>query len=174
VKNLATRTAKATHDIKKQIGTVQRIVRETAGDIREIGGLIAENKAVAIKIAFAVTEQTAATQSIAANIQGAAVGTQQVTSSIADVSKAAIETREDVADVRTAAAALSSEADSLNSVVAGFLRKMRSAQLARPLATDGLGAIVTFARMLRDANVSHASPLYRTLSFVCSEFSSTL
>src|SRR5207245_695049 len=92
VKSLANQTARATEDIKAQIGAIQAQSQEAAGAIQRIAGTIVELNTTATAIAGAVEQQGAATQEIARNIQQAAAGTGQVSATIGGVGVAARET----------------------------------------------------------------------------------
>ena len=87
VKALAEQTAKATDEIRKQIGGIQNATEDSVAAIGEIGVTIGRISEIATTIASAIEEQGAATQEVARNVQQAAVGTQQVASNIADVQR---------------------------------------------------------------------------------------
>ena len=127
VKGLATQTAKATEDIAEQIAGIQRVSTETATAIRVIGEVINRIDGIATTIASAIEEQGAATGEIARNIQQAAPGTERVTTTIGGVNAAARETDNAARDVLDAASGLSSQADSLRTLVHGFLENVKAA-----------------------------------------------
>ena len=89
VKNLANQTAKATDEIRGQIGAVQTATREAAAAIESIAQTVAELDQVAATIAAAVEEQDAATREIARSVDQAATGTREVSSSIARMAQSA-------------------------------------------------------------------------------------
>ena len=127
VKSLATQTAKATEDIAEQIAGIQRVSTETATAIRTIGGVINRIDGIATTIASAIEEQGAATGEIARNIQQAAQGTERVTTTIGGVNAAARQTDSAARDVLDAASGLSTQADSLRTLVHGFLKGVKVA-----------------------------------------------
>ncbi|WP_448192693.1 methyl-accepting chemotaxis protein [Azospirillum sp. sgz301742] len=127
VKGLATQTAKATEDIADQIAGIQRVSTETATAIRAISGVINRIDGIATTIASAIEEQGAATGEIARNIQQAAQGTERVTTTIGGVNAAARQTDSAARDVLDAASGLSTQADSLRTLVHGFLESVKVA-----------------------------------------------
>src|SRR6195256_1884796 len=92
VKALAEQTAKATEEIRKQIGGIQSATQDSVSAIEEIGVTIGRISEISASIAAAVEEQGAATQEVARSVQQAAEGTQQVASNIMDVQRGANET----------------------------------------------------------------------------------
>jgi tripartite ATP-independent transporter DctP family solute receptor len=121
VKNLANQTGKATSDISAQIVAVQAATEDAVAAISAITARIEEINGIATAIASAVEEQSSATAEIAQNVQQAATGTHKVSSIIGDVTKAAGETGGAASHVLESAQTLSREAESLKTVVSGFL-----------------------------------------------------
>jgi aerotaxis receptor len=93
VKKLANQTAKATEDISKQIGQIERATTETVD-------------AVSVAIAAAMEEQSAATQEISRSVGQAASAAQSVTEMMEGVVRIA-------ADTSDKAARMSADADGL-------------------------------------------------------------
>jgi len=83
VKNLATQTATATEDIKRQVSEIQAATSTAVGSIGDIAQSIGKFNEVSSAIASAVEEQGAATQEIARNVQEAASGVAEITTNIA-------------------------------------------------------------------------------------------
>ena len=102
-------------------------VKDTAAEIRGIGGVIGETRAVVTTIATAVNEQNAATSEIARNVNEAASSVRSAADGIAAVSKTTEEARAAAGAVDVAAGSLSAEVARLNGIVEDLLRKMRSA-----------------------------------------------
>ncbi|EKV32674.1 hypothetical protein C882_1511 [Caenispirillum salinarum AK4] len=127
VKTLASQTAKATEDIRTQIGGVQTETRKAEAAIQDIVGIIQRVNEVASAIAGAVEEQNAATSEISGNIHQAATGTQSVNSDIHAVSRAAEQVGEAAETVRGGTDSLGSEADRLRSLVRDFLTGVQAA-----------------------------------------------
>jgi methyl-accepting chemotaxis protein len=127
VKNLASQTAKATDEIRQQIGNMQSVTNTAVTAIRNISSTISEINDVTTAIAAAVEEQGAATREIARNIQHAAGGTSEVSSNIAGVSSASNEAGTAAADVLSASDALRREADVLRAEIDAFLSNIRAA-----------------------------------------------
>jgi methyl-accepting chemotaxis protein len=127
VKALAEQTAKATDEIRKQIGDIQNATQDSVHAIEEIGVTIGRISEISSTIASAVEEQGAATQEVARNVQQAAQGTQQVASNITDVQRGASETGSASSQVLTSAQSLSSESHRLKQEVGRFLDTVRAA-----------------------------------------------
>jgi methyl-accepting chemotaxis protein len=127
VKSLANQTAKATDDIRAQIGAIQGATAAAVAAIRGICGTILEVSTISASIAAAVEEQSAATQEIARNVQQVAAGTEDVSKTIADVTAATGETGTAAREVLWAAAQLSEQAERLRQQVGHFLATVRAA-----------------------------------------------
>jgi methyl-accepting chemotaxis protein len=127
VKNLASQTAKATDEIRQQIGGMQNVTTTAVTAIRNISATIGEINDVTTAIAAAVEQQGAATREIARNIQHAAGGTSEVSSNIVGVSNASSEAGTAAAEVLSASDALRREADVLQSEIDAFLSNIRAA-----------------------------------------------
>ena len=127
VKNLASRTAKATEEIAGQISGIQGATKSSVDAIEGIFNRIAEIDQIATTIASAIEEQGSATQEIARNVEQAAAGTQEVSSNIQGVSKAAGETGSVSTQVLQAARDLAGQSDHLRKEVDGFLSDVKEA-----------------------------------------------
>jgi methyl-accepting chemotaxis protein len=127
VKSLASQTAKATDEIRQQIGDMQNVTTTAVTAIRNISATIGEINDVTTAIAAAVEEQGAATREIARNIQHAAGGTSEVSSNIVGVSNASNEAGTAAGDVLSASDALRREADVLRAEIDAFLSNIRAA-----------------------------------------------
>lgn len=127
VKSLANQTAKATDEIRQQIGNMQNVTTTAVSAIRNISTTISEINDVTTAIAAAVEEQGAATREIARNIQHAAGGTSEVSSNIVGVSNASQEAGTAAAEVLGASDALRREADVLREEINAFLSNIRAA-----------------------------------------------
>ena len=127
VKSLASQTAKATDEIRQQIGDMQNVTTSAVSAIRNISATIGEINDVTTAIAAAVEEQGAATREIARNIQHAAGGTSEVSSNIVGVSNASSEAGTAAGEVLTASDALRREADVLRAEIDAFLSNIRAA-----------------------------------------------
>ncbi|MBR1256361.1 methyl-accepting chemotaxis protein [Bradyrhizobium sp. AUGA SZCCT0240] len=127
VKSLANQTAKATDEIRQQIGNMQAVTTTAVGAIRNISTTINDINEVTTAISAAVEEQGAATREIARNIQHAAGGTSEVSSNIIGVSNASNEAGIAAAEVLNASEALRREADVLREEIDAFLANIRAA-----------------------------------------------
>jgi methyl-accepting chemotaxis protein len=127
VKSLASQTAKATDEIRRQIAGMQQVAASAVGAIRNIGQTIAEINTVTTTIATAVEEQGAATREIARSIQHAAGGSSEVSSNIIGVSTASAEAGTAAGEVLRASDAQRYEADVLRSEIDAFLNNIRAA-----------------------------------------------
>jgi methyl-accepting chemotaxis protein len=127
VKNLASRTARATEEIANQIASIQSATGEAVTAIQSIGGTIGQINEIASAIASAVEQQGAATKEIANNVSQAAAGTNEVSSNIAGVTQASGEVGSASTQVLNSASELSKQAERLKTDVAGFLDSVRAA-----------------------------------------------
>lgn len=127
VKSLASQTAKATEEIRAQIGDIQGATGQTVEAIRSIGATIRQMSEIATTIASAVEEQGAATREIATNVHQAAQGTSDIASNIEGVSRAASDTGAAAAQVLSAAGELSRQSETLRRDVDDFLATVRAA-----------------------------------------------
>jgi len=127
VKQLASQTAKATHEISTQIAEMQSATQHSVGAIKEIGGTIARISEIATTIASAVEEQGAATHEITRNVQQAATGTTQVANNITDVSRGAAETGTASTQVLSSARSLANDSNRLKLELGKFLATVRAA-----------------------------------------------
>jgi methyl-accepting chemotaxis protein len=127
VKSLASQTAKATEEIRAQIGDIQGATGQTVEAIRSIGATIRQMSEIATSIASAVEEQGAATREIATNVHQAAQGTNDIATNIEGVSRAASDTGAAAAQVLSAAGELSKQSETLRRDVDEFLATVRAA-----------------------------------------------
>jgi methyl-accepting chemotaxis protein len=127
VKMLATQTAKATEEIKKQIAGMQDATKESVTAIKEIGETITRISEIASSITTAVEAQGSTTQEIARSVAQAAQGAVQVATNIADVNHGTDETGTASAQVLLAAQSLSGESRKLEAEVKNFLATVRAA-----------------------------------------------
>ena len=127
VKSLASQTAKATEDIRVQIGEIQGATAQTVEAIRSIGATIRQMSEIATTIASAVEQQGAATREIATNVHQAAQGTSDIATNIEGVSRAASDTGAAATQVLGAAGQLSKQAETLRRDVDEFLATVRAA-----------------------------------------------
>ncbi len=99
VKDLATRTAKATEEIAQKIGAIQGDTQGAISEIGKIGEIIGQINQISMDISGAVEEQTATTNEISGRVAQAAHGTNEVNQSIegvADASKSTAKTAEEI------------------------------------------------------------------------------
>jgi len=127
VKNLANQTAKATEEIRAQIGGIQGATEKSAGSVNGISKTINEISEISSSIAAAVEQQGAATQEIARSIEQASAGNAEVSTNISGVTQAAGESGQAAKDVLTAASELAQQSAMLKSEVDKFLLQVRSA-----------------------------------------------
>ncbi len=125
VKNLANQTARATEDIRTQVGNIRDVAEEAATSISNIGDSIKIVSETTTSVSASVEEQDAATQEIARNVEQAAVGTQDVASNITLVTKGASETGTAASEILTASSELSEQAKNLSAQVNNFLTEIR-------------------------------------------------
>jgi methyl-accepting chemotaxis protein len=127
VKALANQTAKATEDIRTQIGAIRTQTDLAVEAIRQICENIVEVHGISSAIAAAVQQQGAATQEIARSVNQAADGSNQVTESIGSVTASAAETGEAASGMLDSASDLARQADMLRAEMDRFLAGVRAA-----------------------------------------------
>ncbi len=127
VKALAAQTGKATEEIETQIGAIQSTTDHAVTVIDGVSTQIRKMSDVATGISAAVEQQGVATREIVRNVDQAATGTNSVTSHMADVARTADETGSAAAHVLSASAALSEQAQQLETQMQRFLATVRAA-----------------------------------------------
>jgi methyl-accepting chemotaxis protein len=127
VKSLASQTAKATEEIRAQIGEIQGATGQTVEAIHNIGATIRQMSEIATAIASAVEEQGAATREIATNVHQAAQGTGEIATNIGGVSRAASDTGAAATQVLSSAGELARQSETLRRDVDQFLATVRAA-----------------------------------------------
>jgi len=127
VKSLANQTAKATEEIRAQIGDIQGATGQTVEAIHNISTTIRQMSEIATTITSAVEQQGAATREIASNVHQAAQGTRDIASNIEGVSRAATDTGSAATQVLSAAGELSKQSETLRRDVDEFLATVRAA-----------------------------------------------
>ncbi|WP_076858574.1 methyl-accepting chemotaxis protein [Bradyrhizobium mercantei] len=127
VKTLAEQTAKATDDIRAQIGAIQATSGDVVTAIRGMTVTIDEINEIASSIASAVEEQGAATQEIARNVQHAAKGTGDISANIGAVTGAAEESGVAAGQVLGASQELSRQSARMRVHVESFISGIKAA-----------------------------------------------
>ena len=126
VKSLATQTAKATDDIRKQIEQMQSASGEAVEAIDTIARAVAGLDEMNAAVAAAVDEQAATTSTIAGNSQDAAAQTLKVSAEIVEVSDASRETGRSAEEVLSTCNLLETEMRSLEREVGSFVQRIRA------------------------------------------------
>jgi methyl-accepting chemotaxis protein len=127
VKGLASQTARATEDIRRQIGEVQAAATQAVSAIRDISSVIVQIDGIAAAMAAAVEEQNAATCEISRNIHAASEGTQTVSETIRQVSIEAARTDDVAGKVAATAQDLHHRAVEIREEISHFLSAMKDA-----------------------------------------------
>ena len=127
VKSLAEQTAKATDDIRAQIGEIQATSGGAVHAIQSITSTIAELNEIASSIASAVEEQSAATQEIARNVQHAAERTGEISTNISAVTGAANESGTAAGQVLGASEELSRQSERMRRHVETYISSIKAA-----------------------------------------------
>ena len=126
VKNLASQTASATEEIRKQINDMQETTSDTVSAVQEISSTISELDEISSSIAASVEQQAMAMQEISRNSMQAATGTEAAAENVNNVSQLAEETGNAASDVLTASNELSGQASTLKLAVDEFLTEIRT------------------------------------------------
>jgi len=127
VKALASQTAKATDEIRGQIGTMQESTKGAVDAIAAIVATMQEVQSFTNSIAAAVEEQGSATGEISRSIQETAHGAGKLTDEFAHVSQAIGNTNRTAAQLGEATALLRQETEALDKEVGSFLRGVKAA-----------------------------------------------
>ncbi len=125
VKSLATQTARATEDIKGQIGGIQQATQDAVAAMHQIATEINSVSEITASIAAAVEQQTAATGEISRSVQQAADRTSAVSGAMASLRHSTTITGTHAASVSTAAQTLNTTASALGNEVDGFLGNLK-------------------------------------------------
>ncbi|CAK0771508.1 methyl-accepting chemotaxis protein [Azospirillaceae bacterium] len=126
VKNLASQTAKATDDIKLQIGQMQSITGVAVNTIKGITYTIRSMNEISATITSAVEEQSAAVCEIARSITEAARATQDVSNNIEQVSHVTDKTKHMASETLEVVNELTHQSDTLRQEVESFISCVRS------------------------------------------------
>jgi methyl-accepting chemotaxis protein len=127
VKSLAEQTAKATDEIGRQVGDIQRATEEAVVAIQQICSSNDQLSGISTTIAGAIEEQGAATQDVARSVHDAAQGAQQVSSNIENIMQGAMETGSASEQVLSSAQRLAQDSHKLRFEVGKLLESMRVA-----------------------------------------------
>ena len=126
VKSLATQTAKATEDIRRQIEEMQGASTDAVAAIETVSRAVSGLDEMNAAVAAAVEQQAATTSTIAGNSQEAAEQTSRVSSEIAEVSSASRETGRSAGEVLSTCNVLETEMQSLEHEVSSFINRIRA------------------------------------------------
>ncbi len=126
VKSLASQTASATEEIRKQITNMQETTDDTVSAVQEISLTIRELDEISSSITSSMKEQAAAMQEISRNSLEAATGAETAGANVTTVSYLAEETGNAASDVLNASKELSTQASTLKVAVDGFLSEIRA------------------------------------------------
>ena len=127
VKSLAEQTARATEDIRTQIGGVQTATGQAVGAIGEIGSVINHLSEITTTISAAVEEQMAAVREITRSTSDVAAATNEVSSAIGRVEEGAAQTGAAAEQSLAAARELGTQAEQLSREVGSFISRIRAA-----------------------------------------------
>ncbi|MGL4976085.1 MAG: methyl-accepting chemotaxis protein [Bosea sp. (in: a-proteobacteria)] len=127
VKQLATQTAHATEEIRKQVAEMQGATGQAVEAIGSLGETVQQIDHITMSIAGAIEQQSAATQEIARSIGDAAQSSDMALRAIAGVDDAATQAASASDGIELAAEAVLSEVKRLQSEVNGQLAVLRAA-----------------------------------------------
>jgi methyl-accepting chemotaxis protein len=127
VKQLASQTAKATDEIRRQVEEMQTATHQAVGAIGGIGETIATIDKITLSIAGAVDQQGAATREIARSISDAASSSSDVSAAILAVDETSQRTSMAAGDLENAADSVMQTADSLRDSVRRHISALRAA-----------------------------------------------
>lgn len=127
VKQLASQTARATDEIRRQVEEMQTATQQAVGAIGGIGETIAMIDKITVSIAGAVEQQGAATHEIARSISDAASSSAEVTSAIIAVDRASKKTSFAAGDLEAAADNVMQTAEVLRHAVGEHIASIKVA-----------------------------------------------
>ena len=127
VKTLANQTSRATGDISQQVTAIQEATKRSVDEISSIARTIGKLTTVSTSIASAVQQQSMTTRGIAESIHNAAGHTAQASVEINAVDKAVTRGVRAVDEITTWTGKLSARASDLETKVATFFSRVRSA-----------------------------------------------
>ena len=125
VKTLAGQTAKATEDIRRQIGDVQEMVSRMVGAIDEISEAVKQASSASESIAEAVRRQQGATVEITDNMEQASAGAKQVDAAILSVERGVESSTVEAQAVESAADTLAAETARLEAQISEYLASVQ-------------------------------------------------
>lgn len=127
VKNLAGQTDKSVVEIKGVVDEMRTASHAIIAALSEIKSSVGSISEASSSVASAVEEQSATTNEIARSMQTAASGTQTISTNLVDVSSSSVQAGASAEQMLQASQELSKQAESLNSQVDNFLKKIRAA-----------------------------------------------
>ncbi|WP_305096836.1 methyl-accepting chemotaxis protein [Croceibacterium aestuarii] len=125
VKELATRTGKATEQVAAQIRAIQDTTGASVTALRDIAGQIKQLETTAVSIAAAVDQQSVAGQDLARSIDLAARGAEDVTGNIEQVRETSLATGSAASQVLSSSTELEKQATFLKGQAAEFIKHVR-------------------------------------------------
>jgi len=128
VKGLSAQTARATDDIRAQVGTVQGVVGQIATAMGDIAHTVERMREAMTAIAGAVEEQSAVTQEISRSVAAAATGAESVHNGAREMQAVADRTAQNAHGVGEASDGLLQAAQALEQEKAGFMERIRGAE----------------------------------------------
>lgn len=127
VKQLASQTARATDEIRRQVEEMQSATDQAVGAIGGIGDTIATIDKITISIAGAVEQQGAATQEIARSIMEAANSSTDVNNAIVAVDAASSKTSFAASDLEQVADRVVETAETLRKAISHHISSIKAA-----------------------------------------------
>ena len=127
VKQLASQTARATDEIRRQVEDMQTATHQAVGAIGGIGETIAMIDKITVSIASAVEQQGAATQEIARSITEAATSSMEVNTAIMAIDDASSKNSFAASDVEQAADSVIKTAEHLRLAVSEHIARIKAA-----------------------------------------------
>jgi methyl-accepting chemotaxis protein len=126
VKALAAQTARATEEIRSQIGSIRDATSSAAAAVQGVGQAVQEMNAIATAIGISVEQQAGATREIASSVQLVSVTTGQTTLAMQEVCEVVVDADTASVEVSAAAEDVGKTARRLSEEMDHFLRVMES------------------------------------------------
>ncbi len=127
VKQLAARTAEATHEIAEQVGEIQSATKAMETAVSAVNSAVSDMNGVATDVAVSVTQQGHAVDEIAATLASIALEARTGAQSVAEASQAAEASAATASDVQELAQDLSASSQAIRRQVDDFLAQVRAA-----------------------------------------------
>lgn len=106
VKSLARQASEATQRIADEIGTVQHVADDVAGQVHDIHDAVAAVRTLVLSTAGAIDQQSGVARLMTQNMQESSMAVQRIASNVGDISRSTTQANDQVSRVRDALKAI--------------------------------------------------------------------